>query len=435
MASHKWLILIIVVLVLGVLPSCGHELRGPTHGTLITVLGNKQGIVVVADSMRSYVDNAGRVQQMPTFPAQKLMLYDKSTVCATAGILTYGAVNKKKPISDRQILPQLNLQILGIVQAYRDAVRQSGQPQPMIETLRGLSGALRGRFTILANLDDYFGHGASEIVLDYYLQLRLVGFDLDGEPKIGSLNLLVVREQWPDGRVHWTAKENEPPDTETVHDVLIVRSAGIDAVEKEMLSHPNRFANATLMQDYIKAQAKDGAASVSIEFMKKLGHLFKLQTGYEEASVGGADQIAVITRGKDVELEGLDSFQPIRNPVAFVKFLCSSTPLVMGDTIATGDSPIAIFQSCTFIGGQFVMGSSLFLHCTFNNVQMIYDGGDVLLEEDNTISNGSRLRLSPGWRRRPDLAAKLMTRFDFMHGGTGRPHPDDLSQPGPTVQP
>lgn len=350
MTKHNHLILI-ASLILTVHSSRGQDIHQSTHGTLITVMGNKQGIVVVADSMVSYLDCTGHLRQLPIRPAQKLMQYDDSTVCATAGLLTYRANRKSKP--DKLILPQLNLQVLGIVQAYRDALKQTGKSQSMSDALEGLSGALRGRFTILADLDSYLGHKDTEIMNNYQLQLRLAGFDVDGEPKIGSLNLTVTRQPWPDGQMHWTAEEAERPKVEPVHDILLVRSAGIDRVEKDMLEIPEHFTSSTVMQDYIRAMQKDKGASLSIEFMKKLGHLFKVQSAYTETAIGGADQVATIVKGRQPELEGLESFPPIGHAVKFIKFLCHPGSVLKGNftPIRTGTTPF-IFQSCTLMGSQ-----------------------------------------------------------------------------------
>src|SRR5882724_11794180 len=109
MSNHRYLTLG-VFLIFTAKASSGQENYKSTHGTLITVMGNKQGIVVVADSMGTSLDSSGHSQQL-AIPFQKLMGYDEHTVCATAGLLS--SVSRKKSEPGREVLPQLNLQVLG----------------------------------------------------------------------------------------------------------------------------------------------------------------------------------------------------------------------------------------------------------------------------------------------------------------------------------
>ncbi len=396
-------------------------------------MGNKQGIVVVADSMGTTVDSSGHSRQLP-IPFQKLMGYDERTVCATAGLLT--SVSRKSSEPDREILPQLNLQVLGIVQSYRDAVKRSGKPQSMRDVLEGLSGALRFRFTTLADLDANLGHGATETISKYQLRLRLAGFDLDGEPQIGSLDLTVTPQPgpWFDGLMHWTAQELERPKIESIHDALLIRSAGIDKIEKGMLAHPGRFTASPIMQNYIKAIQRDQGASLSTAYMKKLGHLFKLQTEKSVREVGGAEQVATIVKGRNPELEGLDAFLPITNPVHFTKWHCSPGAAIVGfgGDIVTGTTPV-IFQSCIFERLRIELANNIFLHCTFRNVELIYNGGDVLFDDDNIIEGNSRIALLPNSKRYPEIANRLASKFDFLHGGYAMPPSQlNLLRPAPS---
>jgi hypothetical protein len=433
MAKYRYLILG-AFLIFTSPASRGQENHQSTHGTLITLIGNKQGIVVVADSMGTTMDSSGRLIQLPK-PFQKLMGYDEHTICATAGLLF--SVSRKKSDPGREILPQLNLQVLGIVQAYRDAVKRSGKPQSMRDALEGLSGALRARFTTLADLDANLGYEATETIFKYQLRLRLAGFDLDGEPKIGSLDLTMTPQPgpWSDGQKHWTAQELERPQVEPIHDTLLIRSTGLDKIEKEMLAHPERFSTLTIMQEYISAMRKDQGASLSTEYMKQLGHLFKLRTAKSVREVGGADQVATIVKGRNPELAGLDAFLPITNPVQFTKWRCSPGAAIVGfgGDIVTGTTPV-IFQSCIFEKLRLEMANNIFLHCTFRNVELIYNGGDVLFDDDNIIEGNSRIALLPNSKRYPETANRLASKFDFLHGGYATP-PNQLNLLRPAPNP
>jgi hypothetical protein len=87
-----------------------------------------------------------------------------------------------------------------------------------------------------------------------------------------------------------------------------------------------------------------------------------------------------------------------------------------------------IFQSCTFDGLQIELGYNIFLHCTFRNAHLSYNGGDVLFDDDNTIEGDSQLTLSPNANRRPDVVKHLAGKFDFAH--TAFPDPNKV-RPAP----
>jgi hypothetical protein len=76
-----------------------------TYGTLIGVLGNKNGTVVFTDSRASYKDAKGVLQIKPG-DFQKLLQFDDGTVCAIAGL---GSANV-------HVASELNADILGVIQ-------------------------------------------------------------------------------------------------------------------------------------------------------------------------------------------------------------------------------------------------------------------------------------------------------------------------------
>ncbi|MGI0084647.1 MAG: hypothetical protein ACREBQ_06150, partial [Nitrososphaerales archaeon] len=116
-----------------------------TFGTLILALGNSNGIVVVTDSMASYRDASG-THQSPT-PAQKLLKYDEHTVCAIAGL---GSARV-------HVAHELDADILGVVQSYRDEVERQGLKQPIASALQGLSAVLQTYLGGIAELNAQAG--------------------------------------------------------------------------------------------------------------------------------------------------------------------------------------------------------------------------------------------------------------------------------------
>jgi hypothetical protein len=67
-------------------------------------------------------------------------------------------------------------------------------------------------------------------------------------------------------------------------------------------SHQQRISGAivfflvSVMVNFANAKKKDRGASLTLEEMKKLAHVFKVETEFSDNRVGGLDQIAAITK-------------------------------------------------------------------------------------------------------------------------------------------
>ena len=119
-------VLFCILFVFMVLQCHGQLSPVPTRGTLVTALANRQGIVVMTDSRASIRDESGHFRPDPDHPIQKLLQYDEHIVCAIAG-LWFDAVRKPNQ-PNKDILPRLDTQVLGLVLSYRDAVRRNTEP-------------------------------------------------------------------------------------------------------------------------------------------------------------------------------------------------------------------------------------------------------------------------------------------------------------------
>lgn len=351
------LILLCLTLVLTLRPSPGQEVSAPARGTLVTAMGNKQGIVVMTDSRVSFLDEHGRFRPDPDHPIQKLVQYNERIVCAMAG-LWFGAVRKPSEPS-KEILPKLDTQILGLVQSYRDGVKRSGKQQTMRETLDGLSSVIRARFNVQAELDAYVGNKAEDITNKYRLELILAGIDSDGQQKIGRMDIDVARERWPDGQLRWTGRESPSPcKLTTIKEALLICSAGIEDREKEIRQTPERYTRFALIRAYIAAQKRDHGASLSLAYMKALGHLFKSQTTIYDQRVGGGDQVATIPKDGTLQLEGTSGFPPFKEPEPISVWLCAPGAVITGSGEIIG-GPI-VFESCTFSQFRVYLDGNIF---------------------------------------------------------------------------
>ena len=301
----------------------------------------------------------------------------------------------------------------------------------MSDNLDGLSLAIRGYFNTLANLDTYLGNADATIFGTYRLEFRLAGIDTDGKAKIGSLDLLVQRQHWPDGQTQWASVEKTHL-VEAVPDTLLIRTAGIDAIANDMINHADHYSAATVMRDYVEARKKDDGASLTTEFMTKLGHLFKLQTMYGGVrEVGGLDQVAVIVKGDQIRLGGLENFPAIKNPIRFVTWLCEAHAGISGTGSIVPIGPrspvVMIWQGCTFNRFRVDIDGQFFFNCTFLDSPIEYNGGDSLFGDDNHIEGSSSLHFGDSRCRRPDIVQQLERKFGADH--------KDMSDPNGTYSP
>jgi 20S proteasome alpha/beta subunit len=152
--------------------------NGVVHGTINIALGNKNGLVVLTDSMLTAIDTAG-THQLPN-PGQKLFKLDDRTVCAVAGFISAPAASARFSMSD------LNTNTSAIIREY---VRQSAPQsrQSIAEKLRTLTALFRLHLAMIANVRS--AAGGPTPINAYRFQLIVAGYDIDDKPKIGRIVL------------------------------------------------------------------------------------------------------------------------------------------------------------------------------------------------------------------------------------------------------
>jgi hypothetical protein len=395
-----------------------------SRGTLITAMGNKHGIVLMTDSMVTYSDASGHSWQSPGTPVQKLMLYNDKWVCATAGLLSLPRP-RISPQPD-MLSPKLQLQVLGLIKFYADAMKKQGTSQSMADALAALSALIRRDFSIRADIDSATGIPDDANLNAYRLELFLAGFDTDGQLKIGRIDLALRSERWSDGKAHWVAIEEENDcKLKTIKNELTVCHGGIDTIEKDMLAHPETYTGASVMGDFIAQMHRDNGASVTTDQMKKLGHLFKIQTASSEPAVGGPDEVATITKD-GIKLEGIDGFSPPLQPSPMLILTCPtgmSFPISSHLELPVNHVPL-FFQHCVIFHEEHELDGNIYVQCIFRDSNLLYFGGDTLFAEDNQIEGNSSLSVGRASCRRPDIVEQLQKRFDVFHGGSLFPDPD-----------
>jgi 20S proteasome alpha/beta subunit len=231
--------------------------------------------------MGSFKDDSG-THQLP-FSVQKLLKYDDHTVCAIAGL-----GQAKVPAA-----PQLNADLLGVVVSYRDEIQSKSINQPIAGTLAGLSAVLQ--FYLSGSAEINAKTGNDRTLSDYHLQLLLVGYDLDGKPKIGQLVLAVGPQQEPAGGTRWVAHELQNAVVPVTKE-LRYSVGGMSDVAVDALRHPEKFNTHKIMAAYAEGIRKDQGAS-TLEEMEQLGKALIGLTAQKHAEVGRDIQVAVLQSG------------------------------------------------------------------------------------------------------------------------------------------
>lgn len=403
MPNHAKALIAIVWLSLQALPLSPENYS--TFGTLIGAFGNSNGIVVFTDSRAAYKDAAG-THPSPN-PAQKLMRFDDSTVCAIAG-LGSSAVH---------VAHELDADILGVIAAYRDAIQK--EPRRSIQSeLGGISGALT-----------YFLNGIAEInaktgferdISDYHLLVLLVGYDLDGVPKIGVLDLKVAPQQQPDGSTRWVTSVGTLT-TVKIENQLTYLLGGMYEAAQEALKHPENFSGYEILQKYHLSMQKDRAASISVDDLEELGRaLVSLTAERHPKEVGGGKQVAVLSSGRITRFVQ-PGFVPPRKPFSLVSVSnISISYLSMFDRgpLSIPESTVKFYEGTRFIGAslpppaktQMSLDHSIFVNCTFSNMALWYNGGTLYFDSTNKIEN-SDLAFGPEAFKHPDQVHELQEKF------------------------
>jgi 20S proteasome alpha/beta subunit len=353
------------------------------HGTVNIALGNKNGLVVLTDSM---VTSGGH--QLPQ-PAQKLFRLDDETVCAIAG---FGWANSPS-------VPDLNTSSAAIIYEY---VRQSAgkQPQTILEKLRTLAVLFRMNLSMIANVLDSTGHPIPSDNLKF--QLIIAGYDLDGKPKIAKISLRSSNE----GGASMSSVDDAA--IWDVGDDLIWRVSGMPDVANVLLDHPEAVPEDSALAEYGASRLRGQGKSLTVDKMRALAERLAFYTSQRHREVGGPNQIAIISAPHTMRIVQQQFPQP---PKAIVRF-----SLVVGSNFAyssvafTGEH--TIFVRTSWAGMKREIDENVFIGNTFDNCVLTYRGGRVNLGETNRIVN-STLLVGPLIRPDDETVLRLARLFHW----------------------
>jgi hypothetical protein len=242
------------------------------HGTINVVLGNKNGIVVLTDSMITLGNG-----HQSLVPGQKLFKLDDRTVCAFAGFAYAPAV-----------IPDLNANTSAIIHEY---VRQSARqpPQTIAEKLKALAHIFNLYLSTIANVRNASGDSTS--IETYEFHLFVVGYDLDNKPKIGKIKLKTK----PDQTHLWS--EAEDVSVSDVEEKLTPELGGISDVAERLLKQPGLHPNDVALRQYGTSKRKNDGRALTVQEMTKLAERLAYYTSKIHREVGGENQVAVLQDG------------------------------------------------------------------------------------------------------------------------------------------
>jgi hypothetical protein len=350
-------------------------------GTLIGAYGNKNGIVVVTDSQLATLDNNKQLVLVPD-PGQKLLRLDDHTVVAVAGVEFIRV----------QTMESLNADTLGVIQSFRNGI--TGKPT-FDQLLNGISAVLQFYLTTLTEIKTQTGLHADEIYSP--VEVILAGYDLDGSAKIGKIKIQYVP-------VHQTAKPDSFIATEVLHksepvgDDFVYETGGINDIAEQRLSTPlKRVYNPPALEKYWSALQNHTRKDLTIENLAQLGDSLENETHGKTPFVGGLSQIAILQEGRVRSVEPADFFPPLRIPFAIAVFKDSS--FSGGGVLVAkhGRNSVLFYDTVNFSGGasttaifpvaNLTLDGNIFVHCTFSDVNVYYDGEQAYFDPSNVFSN------------------------------------------------
>jgi 20S proteasome alpha/beta subunit len=357
------------------------------HGTINVAFGNRNGMVVLTDSMLT----SGNRQLSE--PGQKLFKLDEQTVCAIAGFIAAPAS------SGSTAIPTLNANLRAVIQEY---VHQSAsqRPQTITERLQALAMLIRFRLTTIANVREVLvGAGG-----DYRFQLIIAGYDTDGNPKIGKIFLNANNHPWG------LTSDVEDFNVFTIKDELIPQLNGMRDVADTILGHPDLYPDDSDIKLYAEAKRENGGSSMTVEQMLALAKRIAYYTAKAHREVGGSNQIAILRRSANVEV----TQQTFPNAeLGLARFHLSVTSTMQySDWLPIDESVPNVLVRCDWISSKFHIDNLFFVGCNFKDSVLYYNGGPFSLENINHVDN-TALVVGPNVNRDDESLRRLIRDFSW----------------------
>jgi hypothetical protein len=321
-------------------------------------LANRHGAVLMTDSMQS------RGREQLSDPGQKLLKFDSKTAFAIAGL-------GKATVPS---VPELNVEILGVIKSLGDDKAET----PMIKKLDLLAGLLSFRLSVLADVNALPLEAAGL----YHLQVLMVGYDLDGVLKVGTLVISASPQNFR-GRLHWEF-HTSTASVESVPKGFHYWLGGMNDVAESFFKSPNKYAHYKAVLNF-RSKGPDGA-SLTLPDLTALGRVLLKETAKAHREVGGPTQVATFHAGSIIGLEQPANLPEIKKPLGVSVVRGLSWAGAGGIRPSPGE--VIVFESVAFPKGSPIeLDGAIFLHCQITGAVVTFRGGLTYLDESTTITD------------------------------------------------
>lgn len=350
-----------------------------THGTINVVLANKNGIVVLTDSMLTRGSGPGAHHEAT---GQKLFRIDDKTVCAIAGFIS------KEPASDFIVHSS------EVFDTFSAGLKNNDQIG-MEDKLKTLTSLFSFRLQSAAEVD--LAQNASEDTSGYRVELTIAGYNLDGVPKVGHTTISIVR----DGDQPSAVLQNiylTPVEPQLVRFLY-----GEPLIADALLQFPLGPEDNIL--DQLAASLKaDRGASFTTDQMVKVAEALAAYTSKIYPSVGGKNQVAVLSDGKISRFDQEHFGAP---PPADFSFVIANWGM------GTDQFPLSgsiFFLKNGFIKVPVIIDNNYFMGNTFRDSIVVLNGRPREFATNNTVDNCT-LILGPNSKLNDRLVKQILHQF------------------------
>jgi hypothetical protein len=256
---------------------------------------------------------------------------------------------------------------------------------------------------------------------NYLSTITLVGYDLDGILKIGQVQLEADTEH----RRDWAVVTGVQIDS--VGDGLIPRLAGKWETADKLLKDPGIKPNDEMLTRWKVSQASDDGASLTLDNMRGIAISLVGYTADVDGTVGGDNQIAVLTQGRATIVEQRQFPPPQKTLVQFslIVGIHLEVPKKPGEK---DDPELALFKTSAV---QIAPGISiLYVKSFFTNVRqpldnqyyyltkfddcvISYKGGPFYFDDNNDIKD-SYLFLYPSVDTKDPKVKSLIQNHEWL---------------------
>jgi hypothetical protein len=374
---------------------------GPVlRGTINVIAANDQGIVVLTDSMLSQKvpdGHGGWTYQQVADPGQKLFQIDDHTVCTFAGFASV-----KTPA-----VPDFLNNVSAIMGRYEGYLRGS-RATTIAEKLEQLEVVFDYYLRLTAEMLNAAGSES-----DYYVELLIAGYDPDGTPKVGSLilNMHLETNLSGDTRFVPVTVQRQVIPVPVGQGFFVIH--GKRELAMRILRQPTLWTSDPAIATYALGKP------LTIEQMKLLAISLKQHTSEIDPTVGGPNQIAVLTGGHVRSVEQ-PSFPPIT--ATGFKFRIVEDDDLDNSGLPAGRTGYGVFVSPGYFTLYFKnsfkrveqwLDEAYFSGNVFRECRLLYNGGRLRFENSNEVYD-SDLILGGVNRDTPEVK-HLLKDFKWRH--------------------